>query len=100
MIESVVGTLEIDLFASRLNHQCAKYVAWHPDPGAFAIDAFQYHWDSFKLYAFPPFSVIGQVLQKLEREGGDLYAILPLWPTQPWFVKALRMSWKNPRLLP
>ena len=28
------GPLEIDLFASRLNHQLPKYAAWRPDPQA------------------------------------------------------------------
>ena len=31
---------EIDLFASRLNSQFTHYVAYRPDPGAVAIDAF------------------------------------------------------------
>ena len=31
---------EVDLFASRLNCQIDKYVAWQPDPGALAVDAF------------------------------------------------------------
>ena len=31
---------QIDLFASRLNHQLPRYAAWQPDPGAEAVDAF------------------------------------------------------------
>ena len=31
---------EIHLFASRLNAQFTRYVAYRPDPGAVAIDAF------------------------------------------------------------
>ena len=31
---------EIDLFASRINFHILPYVAWKPDPGAVAIDAF------------------------------------------------------------
>ena len=33
-------TPEVDLFASRLNHQVPKYVSRYPDPGALAVDAF------------------------------------------------------------
>ena len=40
LIDHTVGSLEIDLFASRLNHQCDKYISWHPDPWAIAIDFF------------------------------------------------------------
>ena len=32
---------EVDLFASRLNHQLPLYVSRQPDPGAKAVDAFQ-----------------------------------------------------------
>ena len=57
------GPFEIDLFASRLNNQCKKYFAWHPDPGAMAIDALAHEWPDSKLYAFPPFSLIGRILE-------------------------------------
>lgn len=30
---------DIDLFASRINHQFERYVSFRPDPNAFAIDA-------------------------------------------------------------
>ena len=31
---------DIDLMASRLNNKSEKYISWHPDPYAFAVDAF------------------------------------------------------------
>ena len=98
-----MGTLEIDLFASRLNHQCDQYISWHPDPGAMAVDAFQFSWTNGKLYALPPFIVIGQLLQYLEKEGGGIYLVAPLWHSQPWFNKLLKLSWQErttPWLLP
>ena len=61
-IDHTVGPLEIDLFASRLNHQCEKYISWHTFPATMAIDAFQSPWTNAKLYASPPFSVLGQQL--------------------------------------
>ena len=99
-IDNIVGPLTVDLFASRLNNQCSKYISWHPDPKAIAIDAFHHPWKGTNLYAFPPFSVIGAVLQKVAREEGTLFTVLPLWPTQPWFNQALAMSFAPPRLLP
>ena len=39
-IQSLWGTLKIDLFASRLNRKCRRYVSWKPDPEASFIDAF------------------------------------------------------------
>ena len=46
-IEEKLGTPEIDLFASRLNYQLKPFVAWSPDPEAFAIDAFTITWNMF-----------------------------------------------------
>ena len=51
------------------------YFSWHPDPRAWAIDAFTLDWSNMFFYAFPPFSVIPQVL----------ILIVPNWPTQPWY---------------
>lgn len=42
-IVSRYGTPDMDLFASRINHQLPKYVALEPDPGALAVDAFSLH---------------------------------------------------------
>ena len=36
---------EIDLFASRLNAKTAKFISWHPQPGAVAVDAFSLRWE-------------------------------------------------------
>ena len=79
------GTPDIDLFASRLNHQLENYVAWRPDPGAIAIDAFSMSWNANYNYAFPPFSMITRLLEKLTREGGQMLLIVPAWPTKPWY---------------
>ena len=54
------GEPDIDMFASRLNYKVSQYVAWKPDSGAIAIDAFTLDWSRYKLiYCFPPFSLIG-----------------------------------------
>ena len=52
------GQHTLDLFASRLNTQLEKYVSWKPDPGALFVDAFARPWNSFFIYAFPPFSLL------------------------------------------
>lgn len=82
---------EIDLFASRVNHQFAQYVAYRPDPTAIAIDAFTMQWAGLKFYAFPPFSVVPKVLSKIYQEKAEGIVVLPNWPTQSWFAKAMQM---------
>ena len=59
-------TPEIDLFASRLNAQFPQYVAYRPDPGTRAVDAFTIDWSLLKVYTFPPFSIIVSVLKKIK----------------------------------
>ncbi|KAK2551172.1 hypothetical protein P5673_027932 [Acropora cervicornis] len=43
-LQSTIWSPDIDLFASRLNFKVEKYVSWHPDPGAYAVDAFSLSW--------------------------------------------------------
>lgn len=67
IFENVVATFgmpDIDLFASRLNHQLPKYVSWEPDPGAAAVYAFSLHWGEMFIYVFPPFCLVNRCLQK------------------------------------
>lgn len=89
-------TPEIDLFASRINCQFPQYVAYRPDPGAVAIDAFSIPWTELKFYAFPPFSVIPSLLKKIQEDKAEDICVLPNWPTQPWFPKAMQMATKLP----
>ena len=35
--------LEVDLFASRINHQLTAFVSWRPEPGAMACDGVRWH---------------------------------------------------------
>ena len=46
-------TPEVDLFASRLNHQLPKHVSSYPDPGALAVDAFLLDWSKWTCLIHP-----------------------------------------------
>ena len=93
-------TPDIDLFASRLNHQLPKYVSWKPDPAAHAVDAYLLPWNNFRFYAFPPFSQIGRVLQKVHQDQAEGLLVVPNWPTQQWFPNVMSMLVARPLLLP
>ncbi|XP_028407843.1 uncharacterized protein LOC114530423 [Dendronephthya gigantea] len=66
--EKLDFTPNIDLFASRINYQVKPYISYHPDPEALAVNAFHMSWRNYKFYAFPPFSIIGLVLKKIQKE--------------------------------
>lgn len=82
---SKFGVPEIDLFASRINTKCNKFVSWFNDPDAYAVDAFTLNWESFYFYAFPPFTLILRVLQKIIADKATGIVVVPKWPTQPWY---------------
>ncbi|MES9906570.1 MAG: hypothetical protein ABW168_28300 [Sedimenticola sp.] len=58
----------IDMFASRLNAQLDCYVSWVPDPNAFHVNAFALVWSEFTPYLFPPFKLVGKVLNKIHED--------------------------------
>ena len=95
-LEYLNFTPEIDLFASRINHQFPRYVSYRPDPGAIAIDAFTIDWSALKIFAFPPFSVIPRTLQKIKEDKATGICVLPDWPTRAWYPQAMKMLEKDP----
>ena len=99
-IQKLWGKFEIDLFASRLNFKVPSYVAWRPDPDAMFVDACYVNWHTYSFYAFPPFSLIGTCLQKIQQDQATGVLIVPLWQTQPWFTVLLYLLVDIPRILP
>ena len=81
------GTPEVDLFPSRVSHQLPYYTSWKIDPFSQGRDAFQISWAHKFVYAFPPFALIGRVLQKVNQDQCLMLIITPAWPGQPWFLK-------------
>ena len=55
------------------------------------MNAFSLEWADFRAYCFPPFSLLLRVLQKLERDEADYILVIPLWTTQVWVPKLLRL---------
>jgi hypothetical protein len=90
----------LDMFASRLNYKFMPYVALRPDPGAQAINAFHISWVNMCFYAFPPFRIINQVLQKISDENATGIIVIPHWPTQSWWPYVTKMLIHCPIILP
>lgn len=87
---------DVDLFASRLNKQMERYMSFRPDPAAEVVDAFSVSWSGINFYAFPPFSVIARLLQKVQREQSSGILVVPDWPTQPWYPVLMRLLTTEP----
>ena len=80
------------MFASRLNKKLDKYLAWQPDPDAWAIDAFSLDWEPIIGFYFPRFNMVGRVLEKMEVDRATGVVVVPSWPTQTWFPKCVDMA--------
>ena len=86
----------IDLFASRLNKQMNRFVAFRPDPAAVAVDAFSLSWKAETFYVFPPFSIVAKVLQKVQQDNATGLLVIPDWPTQVWYLVVKRLLLTTP----
>ena len=89
----------IDLFASRLI-QVQPYVSFHPDPGAFAFNAFHMSWKPYLSYILQPFCLISRILQKIQEEKATVVAIIPQWPTQIWWPHLIHLLIRHPIIIP
>ncbi|KAJ8918214.1 hypothetical protein NQ315_014082, partial [Exocentrus adspersus] len=77
-ITSKFGTPEIDLFASRNNKKCEKFVSWFRDPDAFLS---LFSWRKYYFYAFPPFSLLPRVIKKIREDKATGIVVAPYWPS-------------------
>ena len=95
----------VDAFASASAHQpgFAEYHARYPDPQAGRADTLQAAWapDSGPVFLTPPLAILGQALEKFEREGHWGVLIHPVWHAQPWwprYHRLVRDSFEIPHL--
>ena len=93
------GTPEIDLFASRSNTKCHRYVSWRRDPESVAVDAFTIDWTHYFFYAFPPFAVILKTIRKIRSDEARGIVVIPFWPSQAWFPICMTMFEPDPVIL-
>jgi hypothetical protein len=92
---------DIDLFASRLNFRLSKFVSWFPEPGASFVNAFHMNWSELRPYAFPPFNLVGKVINKvLLDKVEECILIFPFWCSQTWFTLVLENICSFPIRLP
>ena len=94
------GRHTVDLFATRLNTQLARFVSWRPDPEAEAVDAFQFPLSGENPWCFPPEALIPRLLGLLTRQRATITLVAPQWPGKPWWPDLIRMMIDKPIKLP
>ena len=96
----IMGTPNIDLFATRNNHKLQVFCSPVPDPLAYACDALAISWKGMFAYAFPPPILIPKVLLKVRNESCVLLLVAPCAPHQSWFPQLLELLIDIPIKLP
>ena len=85
----------VDLFASRVNTQLPSFVSYRPDPQSQAVNTFSLEWGNINFYAFPPFSCIPRVIQKICQDKAKGILVVPDWPTQSWYGQFSEITTKS-----
>ena len=106
--QSVVDSLfitwdkpNVDLFATRMNNRLPVFVSPMADPLALDVDAMSISWKGMYAYAFPPFVMLGRVLEKVPRDHPcEMILIAPKWPNQSWYAKLMELLVAFPLALP
>ena len=97
----VWGRPQVDLFATSLTNRLPIYFSPHLDPNALGVDALLQSWENLDGYAFPPFAIIRQVINKLRLSRNcRMTLVAPWWPQREWFPDLLELLVDTPRTLP
>ena len=64
------------------------------------LHAFTVKWHKFKPYIFPPFNLIGRILQKIRVDQTTALCVFPKWPSQAWWPMMKRMMITPPMIIP
>ena len=87
------GRAEIDFFASRDNAHCPNFFSK-------SEDALSQTWPSLPLYAFPPISLLPQVILRIRETHHSVLLIAPRWENQTWYPELARLSHSSPWPIP
>ena len=94
-------SVTVDLFATSLNHRLPVYFAPMSDPMAAGTDTMLQNWDHLEAYAFPPVTMLHQVLNKIRNSVGTHVTLIALlWLSKEWFPALLSLLTGPPVPLP
>ncbi len=96
----VKDTPLIDVFATVANRKLPVFISPVPDPMAYAVDALSVDWTCMHIYAYPPTTLLGRVVKKIQKQQCRVLLIAPLWPGQVWFWDLVHLSISRPLKLP
>ena len=96
----VWGRLQVDLFASYLNHQLPLWFCQTVHPLVAASNALSQSWTVLSLYTYPPIPLLERTLIKIrEDQAEEAIVITPCWPRRSWYHLLHQMMCEIPLLL-
>ena len=93
MLWSIFGRAEVNLFASEDNAHCPIYFTKNND-------ALAHDWPRRPLYAFPPISLLPQVIKRIRETKCAMLLVAPLWRNQTWFSELMQLPGTAPWPIP
>jgi ribonuclease HI len=84
-LEQQWGPFCLDLFASSVSTQLGSFYSRLYTPGAAGVNAFAYEWNSGTYWAYPPFSLVRQVIKHAQLCKARLVLVCPAWCYTPWW---------------
>ena len=87
------GRAKVDLFASIDNAHCPAFFSK-------SEDALAQSWPSGPLYAFPPVSLLPQVIERVRKARHTVLLIAPFWENQAWFPELIQLADSAPWPIP
>ncbi len=92
-IWEMFGKARVYLFGSKDNSHCLIFFTR-------STDALVHEWPSLPLYAFPPVTLLPQVLRRVREQWHKLILIVPLWRNQPWVSELFQLLKAAPGQFP
>ena len=89
MIWDRFGKAQVDLFAAKANHKCPLWFSLSPsDDPHLGLNALGHTaWPVGLLYAYPPYSLLDELLSRFEKEGSRMILVATNEPQEPWFPR-------------
>ncbi len=90
---------QVDLFASPDTFHCQLFYSL--SEGTLGTDALAHSWPrGLRKYAFPPVSLLAQILCKVREDEEQVLLVAPYWPNRTWFPELMLLATAPPWQIP
>ncbi len=93
------GDAQVDLFASPDTFHCQLFYSL--SEVTLGTDALAHSWPrGLRKYAFPPVSLLAQILCKVREDEEQVLLVAPYWPNRTWFPELMLLATVPPWQIP